>query len=161
MWVVAGLVSLCLLTLACSGSDPEGACRSTAGDPYLGQIPADGECELCSSNAECVEVYGSTLDEGCTAICKDRGCEKYCAGDCPAWFDAGACTVGDGSCPAARNGPHVCDPVCGSAGGCRHCAYDEQCEQEIGPGAICVIHCGTCCRPGDNGSDGGFPCNCI
>lgn len=125
----------------------------------LGGVPSANGCTTCSREDECAMEYGSQIDDHCRAICKDGSCFAYCSGDCV--LDVGSCTSGAAECPLAPTGKYVCDEECGADGECRECGYDEQCEAELGSGARCQTHCGTCCRPTDTGEeDGGLPCTC-
>jgi hypothetical protein len=122
-----------------------------------------GECQHCFTTEACQAEYGSALEPGCAAYCKNGSCYLYCPGECSAWasHDAGPCSVGAGTCRFGED-VMVCDEDCAGGSHCQRCSIDEQCEAELGPGAECQTHCGTCCLPEDTSrEDGGLPCFCI
>ena len=142
------------------------------GGPQRGIIVRDdGACISCDydgpANGDdgCVALAG-TLADGCRAYCRAEFslCYQSCAGVCTvtALTDAGPdCTPGQHECaPTGGYGIFVCDPTCGpgGAGGCRTCAFDDECEAELGPSAHCQRHCSACCS---TDADAGVPCSCI
>jgi hypothetical protein len=110
-----------------------------------------------SSDSQCASLAGPLAD-GCRAYCRRDGygaCFQRCAGQCHPL--AMSCHPGQRQCEFLF-GIQMCDPNCGDAGACRQCVFDDECAAELGPGAECQRHCGTCCR---RGADAGVPCLCI
>jgi hypothetical protein len=128
-------------------------------------VVGDQQCIRCvglgeAGDEECTALAGDELAPGCRAYCEGT-CMQVCEGRCSDRIapDAGACAPGELACSRfAASGVYVCDPACPPAGGCRPCAFDDECVLELGEDAHCQRHCGTCCHPD---GDAGVPCSCI
>jgi hypothetical protein len=162
--LVGALLAFMLLP-ACGGGGDAAECATADGGSTLGLVPEGDQCASCGPGYDqtgddlCAAAYPDQPG-GCAAICGGPSCERRCAGDCESIPPAG-CAVGAGDCvvtgTGANDGIRICDPACAPQGGCRRCAFDDECVAELGPGASCQRHCGTCCLPGG----GGPKCSCI
>ncbi len=171
---VAGLCGLgCNREPAGGDPDASAACSDSASPANLGRIAVDGGCRACShsyfsdpaGDAVCQAEYAATIPAGCRAYCDSSGpglCKRTCPDECSFVPDAGGCVPGTLACTEAYGKAFiVCDPTCGTGGGCRRCAFDSECEAELGPGSACIRHCGMCSWPRDRPPPNGGLVDCL
>ncbi len=136
-------------------SDARFPCRVADGGHHVGYLPEGRMCTTCPDgelgNTACRAEYGEP--DGCTTYCESAAvCARYCEGDCRYLAAAETCETSE---DCLLNGqPAICDPLCGTPGGCRFCFRDSECEALLGAEGFCNQACGVCCT----GLGGSHPC---